>query len=288
MLRASLLASALCAASAMGQTYWFSFGDSYTQTWFDPAGALPSAANPIGNPPFPGWTAAGGENWLTYLTAHLNTSLVLTYNYAYGGATTDAALVAPYEASVLSFVDQVGEFATGAGQRPPETPWEGARALFSVWIGVNDIGNSYYLDGDRGEFSDTLLARDYEMVEKLYESGARNFLFLNVPAIERSPLMLAQDESARTLEAAVIAAHNEKLAARVAAFAAEHEGVTTWVWDAYAVFSEVLDDLEGFGFNGNASGYGEGYFWGNDYHPGEGANKIFAERIADLLDGAIL
>ncbi|KAL1676010.1 hypothetical protein EV122DRAFT_217340 [Schizophyllum commune] len=294
MLRASLFVSALYAGSAMAQTHWFSFGDSYTQTWFDPTGELPSTSNPIGNPEYPGWTASGGENWVTYLTTKYNTSLVFTYNYAYGGATTDAELVTPYEDTVLSFVDQVGEFEEGAGTKPAETPWTGEGSLFSVWIGVNDIGNSFWLDGDRGEFSDTLLARDFEMVEKLVscplicDAGGRNFLFLNVPAIERSPLMLQQPQASRDQEASVIAVHNTKLADKVTDFAASHDGVTTWVWDAYAVFTEVLDDLEGFGFNGNASGYGDGYFWGNDYHPGEGANKIFAERIADLLDGAIL
>ena len=126
-------------------------GDSYTQTWFDPTGELPSTSNPIGNPEYPGWTASGGENWVTYLTTKYNTSLVFTYNYAYGGATTDAELVTPYEDTVLSFVDQVGEFEEGAGTKPAETPWTGEGSLFSVWIGVNDIGNSFWLDGDRGE-----------------------------------------------------------------------------------------------------------------------------------------
>lgn len=272
----------------MAQTYWFSFGDSYSQTWFDPTGELPSTANPIGNPEYPGWTAAGGENWVTFLTTKYNTSLVFTYNYAYGGATTDAALVAPYEDTVLSFVDQVAEFTEGAGTKPEETPWTSEESLFSVWIGVNDIGNSFWLDGDRGEFSDTLLDRDFEMVETLYETGGRNFLFLNLPALERTPVMLNQTEEGRAQEASVIAVHNAKLADRVADFEATHDGVQTWLWDSYAVFNEVLDDPTTYGLNANVSGYGDGYFWGNDYHPGEGANKVFAERIAELLDGAIL
>lgn len=68
-----------------------------------------------------------------------NTSLVLTYNYAYGGATIDASLVAPYEPTVLSLTDQVGEFLDTAAS----TPWTSGNALFSIWIGINDIGNRY-------------------------------------------------------------------------------------------------------------------------------------------------
>ncbi len=46
----------------------------------------PAVGNPLGNPPYPGFTAVGGQNWVDYVTTVDNTSLVLTYNLAYGGA----------------------------------------------------------------------------------------------------------------------------------------------------------------------------------------------------------
>ncbi len=125
-------------------------GDSYSQTGFNISGPLPNSANPIGNPPFPGYSATGGANWVGYLTATNNNSLLYTYNYAYGGATINATLVAPYEPTVLSVVDQVNQFLTTVASKPPSTPWTSANSLFSIWIGVNDIGNSYYQSGDRG------------------------------------------------------------------------------------------------------------------------------------------
>jgi hypothetical protein len=127
-------------------------GDSYSQTGFNDTSTLPNAANPIGNPPFPGYSATGGANWVGYLTATNNKSLIYTYNYAYGGATIDATLVAPYETTVLSVTDQVNEFLGTVASKPASTPWTSANALFSVWIGVNDIGNSYYASGDRGAY----------------------------------------------------------------------------------------------------------------------------------------
>ena len=75
---------------------------------------------------------------------------MLAYNYAYGGATIDSALVAPYEPTVLSVKDQVAQFISGAAAKPASAPWTAANAMFSVWIGINDIGNSYYQSGDRG------------------------------------------------------------------------------------------------------------------------------------------
>jgi GDSL-like Lipase/Acylhydrolase len=127
-------------------------GDSYTQTGFVSNGTLPAIGNPLGNPPYPGFTATGGENWIDYLTTTYNNSLVFTYNYAYGGATIDASLVTPYLPTVLSLTDQVNEFLNGTSTKPAATQWKSSDTLFSVWIGINDIGNSYYLSGNRDAY----------------------------------------------------------------------------------------------------------------------------------------
>lgn len=78
-----------------------------------------------------------------------NNSLILTYNYAYGGATINASLVEPYETTVLSFVDQVNQFMTTVASKPASAPWTSENSLFSAWFGINDIGNSYYQPGNR-------------------------------------------------------------------------------------------------------------------------------------------
>lgn len=107
-------------------------------------------------------------NWIDVATVVYNHSTVLTYNYAYGGATIDASLVTPYESTVLSLTDQVNEFLNSAvASHPSSAPWTSANALFSIWIGVNDIGNSYGSSGDRSAFSDTLLNAYFALVQKL-------------------------------------------------------------------------------------------------------------------------
>ena len=96
-----------------------------------------------------GFTAVGGTNWIDLNTVQFNKSLILTYNYAYGGATIDAALVPPYTSTVLSLTDQVNQFLNGAANKPSGAQWTSSDALFSFWIGINDIGNSYYQSGSR-------------------------------------------------------------------------------------------------------------------------------------------
>jgi phospholipase/lecithinase/hemolysin len=270
-----------------GVNYWFSFGDSYTTTGFSTTGTLPSVGNPLGNPAYPGYTGGGGSNWVDDLTTIYNKSKILTYNYAYGGATINASLVAPYEPTVLSLIDQVNLYSSTAASKPATSPWTSANALFSVWIGINDIGNSYYESGDRNAFSDTLLNAYFAQVQKLYNSGARNFLFVNVPPIDRSPLMLAQPASSQATEKTVIAGFNSKLAAKIAAFKASNSGVQTWLWDSNAAFTTILNSPTTYGFSDATSYGGAESFWGNNYHPGSVAHNIFGKEVGQLLGGTV-
>ena len=78
-----------------------------------------------------------------------NKSLILTYNFAYGGATIDANLVTPYLPTVISLTDQINQFLASYADKPESAPWRSENTLFSVWIGINDVGNSWSLGGDR-------------------------------------------------------------------------------------------------------------------------------------------
>lgn len=71
----------------------FSSGDSYSSTQFYIEGGYPSASDPIGQPDLPGSTTSGGLNWVGVVTSELNTSLVLTYDWAYYGADTSNAII---------------------------------------------------------------------------------------------------------------------------------------------------------------------------------------------------
>ena len=79
-----------------------------------------------------------------------NKSLILTYNFAYGGATIDANLVKPYTPSVKSLTDQVNQFLVTYADKPTWAPWKSENTLFSVWIGINDVGGSWATVIDSG------------------------------------------------------------------------------------------------------------------------------------------
>lgn len=162
------------------RTYSEDSGDSYSQTGFDINSTQPSADNPLGNPPLPGYTASGGLNWVGFLVSEFNVSTLLSYNFAYGGATVDSDIVAPYEPSVLSFVDQVTEFSESIASHPTSAPWITANTLVGVWLGVNDVGNAYYLSNIT-DILNEVVTRYFEQLQIIYDAGARNFFLLSCP-----------------------------------------------------------------------------------------------------------
>jgi len=266
--------------------YWFSFGDSYTATGFEFNGTQPSIGNPLGNPPYPGSTNVGGPNWVDAVTTVYNKSLILTYNFAYGGATIDANLVTPYLPTVKSLTDQVDQFLTTYADKPASAPWKCENTLFSVWIGINDIKGSWSLGGDRGAFSDVLIDAYFALVEKLYEAGARNFLFINVPPIQRSPLMIRYtDVAGLKVQETVIEGFNSRLAEKIASFEGSHPGVVTYQWDSYSFFTKILDDPTKYGFPDSTSYGSDEDFWGNDFHPSSPAQVLIGKDIAEKALG---
>jgi phospholipase/lecithinase/hemolysin len=204
----------------------------------------PSPTNPLGNPAYPGWTSANGPNWVDFLTVKYNASTLLTYNLAYGGATVDSALVKPYLPTVLSLKDQVQTLflpTYGAAKSPA---WTGKDTLFALWLGINDVGNSF---NDASANVTTLYRQIFDeyarQVEALRAAGARNFLFLNVPPVDRSPLTLGQGQDVQAKEREAVALFN----AWVAVLAGALKGGTTgeeanvWVYDVHTDFTDVLD-----------------------------------------------
>ncbi|CAK7231591.1 hypothetical protein SBRCBS47491_007985 [Sporothrix bragantina] len=307
-----------------GIKYAFIFGDSYTQTGFNysitPA---PSQDNPLGNPPYPGWTSSNGPNWVDYLTVKYNASRLQTYNLAYGGATVDTDIVKPYAPTVLSVKDQVhSEFLPGYTSHgnsdldtspthpsAPDAPaWTGNNSVFAVWIGINDIGNSFWLDNVT-DINTKIFEVYGDLVGLLYNAGARNFAFLTVPPIERCPMMLADSDLARTAQKADIATFNGLVRNQLAAgLKAEHgDKVNVWVVDTQIPFNAVLDNVAAYpqtaGLKNTTAfcdAYGNGnlkpdtfikscgvpvneYFWLNNLHPTYPIHDVVAEEVAKAL-----
>ncbi|KAH3985251.1 hypothetical protein HBH98_040530 [Parastagonospora nodorum] len=311
------LASTALAAPYAANSSWsgwknvkhlFVFGDSYTQTGFDAKAAQPSPSNPFGNPTFPGWTSSNGPNWVGFLTATYNQSTILTYNLASGGATVDSALVKPYAPTVVSVKEQVQtQFLPIYSSKPASAPWTAESSLFAFFIGINDVGNSWYLNN--ATLYDAIFAEYAGLLDQVYDTGARNFLFLDVPPVNLSPLITekADDGYATEYEGRVIADWNGRVANMTAQFKAKHAGVTAFVHDTNALFTQVIKDPKSVeqtvGYknttafckayaNGTPTWYTKDascdypvneYLWLNDLHPTFPVHNATAASIVELL-----
>lgn len=85
--------------------------------------------------------------------------------------------------SVTSFVQQVSQFTGSVGYKPSYAPWTSENTLFTVWMGVNDVGNTF---GGNSNATETallkkIIAQYQAMVQNMYDAGGRNFAFLTVP-----------------------------------------------------------------------------------------------------------
>ncbi|KAJ5773509.1 hypothetical protein N7457_008405 [Penicillium paradoxum] len=262
-------------------TYFFTFGDSYTQTEFSIDGTQPSAENPIGNPTLGTGTTSGGTNYVGYLTTLYNTSPVLSYNFAVGGATIDNRIV---DTKVKDVTTQVGEFELAYGKRPASTPWTSENAVFGFWIGINDIGWGY--SGTQpGVLVPTLMAQYKFLIERLYAAGGRKFLFLNVPPTNRTPMIIKEGPDAVKTYTTWVKAYNDGLESMIDDFESTHTGTTIVRYDTWSFMPKILDDPQAYGFP-NATCYNENgtsCIWWNHYHPGQNYHKLQAADMKQYL-----
>ncbi|KUJ20678.1 uncharacterized protein LY89DRAFT_579510 [Mollisia scopiformis] len=292
-----------------GIKHAFIFGDSYTTTGFNASLTQPTRTNPLGNPTYPGYTAANGPNWVDFLTVKYNASTLLTYNLAYGGATINSALVAPYLPTVSSVAQQIeNEWFPAYASKPSTAPWNAQDTLFAIFDGINDVGNSW----SKGLPATTTLngaifAVYRGLVDELYYAGARNFAFLNVPPVDRAPLALANSAADQATEKADIAAWNSALMEMAKSLKAKKPDVNVFTVDTNKYFTQVLDKPSSYpqtaGYKNTTAyctAYENGtpqpdsfnlscgipvnqYFWLNSLHPTYPMQDVLAEAVAEQL-----
>ncbi|KDQ09579.1 carbohydrate esterase family 16 protein [Botryobasidium botryosum FD-172 SS1] len=249
--------------------YLFVFGDSYSDVGYNSDLCTPpSDENPLGVV-FPGQTYAEDDapNWVGYLATEFNKSRFLVYDYAVGGAVTRH----------LRFEQVEREFLKGAGSRDSDSKaarpkWNAGNSLFVSWIGINDLG--------RGWSSAAALDLLFEAQEMLFEAGARNFLFIDIPPINRSPAAsLARAASVDPL----YKSHNTQLSSRIARFVKSHPEISAFQFYAYDMFNQMLDNPEMYGFNPKDVRKAGGSVWVDHLHPTSAVHKVIAENVASFL-----
>lgn len=233
--------------------------------------------------------------------------MIKTVNLAYGGATVDSALVAPYEPTVLSVKDQVQqEFLPDYANKPAAVPWTSANTLFTFFIGINDLGNSWWED-DSTLY--TTIFKEYAgLLDTVYKSGGRNFLFLNVPPVQRAPNSANNTDAQRAQFADRIAGWNQNVTILAHNLTTTYKDATTTVFDTNTLFNQVLNNPSSNALtapykdttdyctaymNGTPTPYTDDasckfpvdeYFWLNTLHPTFRMQNATAQAVAKQLE----
>lgn len=76
--------------------------------------------------------------------------------------------------------DQVALFSANLAQQPDYASWTASNTVVGVWMGVNDVGNTFSLDNST-EIYDATLTRYFELLQTVYDAGVRKFVLLSVP-----------------------------------------------------------------------------------------------------------
>lgn len=192
-------------------------GDSYTSTNFDINGAQPSLPNnPMGNTDLGDHkTSANGPVWINYLTTNYNSTPVLTYNFAVGGA----AILEAYA------------FEIDHWYQPKYTThkfWQSSNTLFLSWVGINDCTFCWLGKGDFNTI-DERLDKFSELLETLYRTGTRNLLIVNVPPLYRSPVILGIGPEGAEIYRKCVLKFNDDLPSHVETWAENHPDVRSFL-----------------------------------------------------------
>ncbi|RYP10791.1 hypothetical protein DL764_000413 [Monosporascus ibericus] len=254
-------------------------------------------------------TANAGPNWVEVLTgcgtepgetSPLACDVQL-WDFAFAGADVSEEFLPLHHDYTVPLVNQTQQYLTWAepvvGRRMDKS-----KALVAIWIGINDINDSSDFTGALlPKFYNTLINAVFKQsVKPMYEAGYKNFLFINLPPLDRTAANVRKERPLPNKT--MIGWWNKALERHRRAFQARNRAAETLVYDANSFLNGVLDDPEPYGIKNttsfcpsyaepevlvNPAKYGcqplDEYFWYNSGHMGTQAHKAIAADLVEFL-----
>ncbi|KAG4029465.1 hypothetical protein MFRU_015g00100 [Monilinia fructicola] len=274
-------ASTSSTAASSGTKYLMVFGDSYSSDGWYGGANNPSAENPLGVS-LPGTTTDGGLGWLGVVATQLNSSLVLGFDYAEYGATTDKGLV---RGATHDLIAQVNEFQTYTAHNASTIAWTEDNTMAVVWLGINDVGNSFW-DGVVTPF-DKILDQYFAQLQILYDAGIRYFTLFTIPPFDQAPVFIGQTTQNVDYVRGNISTYNADLVTRLSTFKTANSGVTGNIFNTTESFYTALKNPAAYNATDATCTNSDGTtcLWYDNYHPGQAIQKLVAQNFVKALTG---
>ncbi|MEN8680335.1 MAG: SGNH/GDSL hydrolase family protein [Akkermansiaceae bacterium] len=260
-----------------------SFGDSLTD--------MGNFYRATGVPPFPYWEGrvSDGPLWIEHLAAKLKITIDPADQYGWLGSMTgntnfrdipEAGIYFPgFEQQIETFLEDVG--SDGADPR----------ALYSVWIGANDVFDWL---GKQNQTPDELIttgvANTVQGIISLSNAGAKHFIVGNLPDLGITPDAQDLGPFVAGLLSQLSCAYNAALEEQLKALEATM-GICITRLDAFAIIEQVASEPESFGLTNVTdraiasyplSDPSEYLFW-DGVHPTTAANEWVADFVCAAL-----
>ncbi|KZT70153.1 carbohydrate esterase family 16 protein [Daedalea quercina L-15889] len=243
------------------------FGDSYSDVGYNVGEPHPTEESPLGVE-FPGttWAEHGQPNWVGHLVTNYPLGPLLVYDFARGGDTINGV----HQQIERGFLPHLAE-------KPNWCAWAENNTLFVTWVGINDC--AFATEQTIPKVIDNL----FDLQEKLFEAGARNFLLIDVPPVHRSPggrrgpAKTTGDRSVR------LELWNSLLREKAQQFASKHAQSTVLFFSSWATFSHALDDPATHGFEQKDTEAPASRMWVDFLHPTSRMHDFVARDVAQFL-----
>ncbi|KAH8833889.1 hypothetical protein DL96DRAFT_1456245 [Flagelloscypha sp. PMI_526] len=221
-------------------------------------------------------TSSEGANWPEFLTGcgsgKPSKCKKQLWNFAFAGSDIDGNLLPLHHDYTIPLIDQVQQYLDYAYKYLPK---KASETLVMWFIGINDTNDS----ANNKTITDFDAFYRLEMdsyfnngVQKLYEAGHTNHLFLNVPP---GRPVAGADQSYKIL-------FNKILAEYIRNFSDSHHDAKAMSFDTFSFYNTLLADPTKYGFVDSTSYCtcpDPGYFWYNTGHPTELVHKLMAKEI---------
>ncbi|HXA23933.1 MAG TPA: SGNH/GDSL hydrolase family protein [Acetobacteraceae bacterium] len=278
----------------------YAFGDSLTDGGNDPlatAGLVPVS------PPYADRSFTNGQVWVKDLAQDLGLpalqpSLAGGTDFAYGGAETGQTPVHTLNPTDLS--SQISQFAS-------QVPSPQAGALYTVWIGSNDVldiaNNTTLTPSQQQADVGAAVNNETAAISALAARGAKDLVVLNVPDLGKTPYEMARGPTVAQSATSLASLYNSELAASVQQLQASGALKIDLV-DTFSVIDQVIANPGAHGFTNvtepvwtgnltdpksgtlNATGSAQNQFlFFDSLHPTAQAHALLASGIAQSLTG---
>ncbi|KAL8755067.1 MAG: hypothetical protein Q9184_004911, partial [Pyrenodesmia sp. 2 TL-2023] len=224
-----------------------------------------------------------------------------TFNLAVSGSTVNNTVLNVTTADDL--VHQISDRFLPNYVTNNTVGWTGANSLFSFFFGINDINRSWKKRD--GKIHDAIFSSYRQILDSMYEHGARNFLLQTVPPIDRGPYVNDEDKE---VECPAVNDFNYRMVVLFDGFTKAHDDISVLLFNTNMLFSKTINHPSTYpqtaiykNTTGSCKAYESGevpsmdyfdktcqypvneYFWLNGLHPTYPVHEALAAQLAIAL-----